>query len=772
MEKRGLAKLWRLGILGIYLAVVGGLFLSIDWKERFATDVSVLLPDTEVEDEAANLLGQLREREEKMILGVLSPPDGGWEGKREEAAQWLLRGLEASGQFSQIGEGAGPSDPEALAAAVYAGRLDLLLPMWAIQAGLSAEEPEPKSWARAIVESLEDFLSRPEATALGGLLAADPFPLAAYMADVAPVEMEGAEDADGPVLWWARQKASPLREEGQEPVFAALREAEKAVLELVPGASLRWAGVAKFAAASEKRMRTEITWLNVGGIFMVGLVAFFFLRRRAMFLHLGAVAALALVGGLTAAVWVFPVVHVLSLVVGGLLVGVAVDYGIHILLHRTERGGFAETLREVRKPLCVSALSTAGGFAALAFADLLLMRQIGVFVAGGLLSALAGCWLYFPLWRRPDLLPVTERTGETLGAPVWLKVLAGLVLVVPLAGWWKMAWRDDVRDLQPPMPELWAEDAWVRAEFFQEGNLVSWLCRGETVAEARRTLTRFEETWKERGGEPAAVFSLAPWIADPEESRELREGLREMERFPEKLAATMQENGLEAEAFRPFFAEWGKWVREEESQYAERVKGVAAELDGPAGMLLSGGDGGWWFLASAPADAVPVGWVAPTGVVSTDQLEDLNDLFAQYRRSAWQLSGVALAVIVGCVVLVYGPVAGAMGLLLPTLAWAWGMGGLFAVFSPLNLFHLLGGFLGFCVALDYGLFLRLATETGKRVPLSIRVSGATTLAAFGVLSCSTIPAVRGLGSSVFAVVLGGVLLVEMYSLWRKGGRGK
>jgi predicted exporter len=131
---------------------------------------------------------------------------------------------------------------------------------------------------------------------------------------------------------------------------------------------------------------------------------------------------------------------------------------------------------------------------------------------------------------------------------------------------------------------------------------------------------------------------------------------------------------------------------------------------------------------------------------------------------------VALLVIAAGVLIACGPAAGAVSLLLPALAWAWGMGILAALFSPLNLFHLLGGFLGFCVALDYGLFFHHARATGRGLPLSIRVSAATTLSAFGVLAFGSIPAVAALGSSVFAVVLGGLIMVEMAAFFPSKNR--
>lgn len=772
MDRSGRSLLWRLAVLVGCISAALIFFASLEWDERFATDVTVLLPDADVDDHTARLLAQVREHEERLILGALVPPENGWDERREAAANALLLHLCDSGLFAQVAEGPGPRDPDALTESIYTGRLDFLLPQWAESVGVSVTEPNAERWAHATVASLEAFLVRPEASAFSEVIPSDPFPLAAYMADAA--EEVITPDESGPVLFWAVQNESPFTPGGQQPVLAAFEGAEEAALEVVSESSLRFASVAAFAVESENRIRREITRLNAFGLFLVALVAFVFLRQRTAMLHLVAIAALSVTGGLSAILLFFPVVHILSLVVGGLLVGVAVDYGIHILLHQSNvaGAGFAETLREVRKPLLASALSTAAGFAALTFADLLLLRQIGIFVAGGLLSAWAASWIYFPLWKKPPEVARFAAPPVRGSVQPLLLAVAAVLLLLPLLGWLRLEWKDDLRELQPPMPEQWEADEAVRQLFSQGGAYTGWLSPGDNPLEARALLARFTAQWEEAGGDRADLVSLAPLVAQPEKRDAVRATFAGMSDFEEVLKERLAESGFEADEFAPFFVELEKWLSDANPSYEYRIGSVEAALDGPSGILLREGDDTWWFFVSAPVDAIPDAWEAPADVVAVTQLETLNELFAEYRRAAWRISGVAFLVIAGGVLLAYGPGAGAIGLLLPALAWAWGMGAVAGLFSPLNLFHLLGGFLGFCVALDYGLFFRHARASGRGLPLSIRLSAATTLSAFGVLAFSTIPAVAALGTSVFAVVLGGLFLVEVSSRFPSKQRQK
>lgn len=757
---------WRFWLLAACIVAGGAFFFSLEWKERFASDVSALLPAAEKDDETAELMSRVREEESRLILGILLPPTHGWDGKRQEVAAAFLQSLRESGRFEQVAEGRGPSDPDAVAAAVYEGRLDLLLPYWAEGAGLSTVA-NAETWATAIVASFEDFLTQPEANAMADLLLADPFPLVATMTERAPPAL-GEETESGPFPFWARQAASPFVREGQAPVLAALDAAANEVGAILPGAEVRHTSVAAFASESENRIRREITLLNACSVLLVAVVALVFLRRKLFLLHLVVIAVLSVAGGLLAALLFFSPVHILTLVMGGLLVGVAVDYGIHILLHRHESldTGFIQTLHEVRKPLLASALSTAAGFAALTFGDLPLLRQIGVFVGGGLLTALAVSWLYLPLWSRPDAGSAVAGPIKTRRPRRWILALGAGLFFLPLAGWLRLEWHDDLRELQPALPEASQNDADVRRIFSGDSQSVSWLCQGETPRAARVALAAFEAEWQRANGVKDDLMSLSPWVAEPGESDAIRELFLEMPEFENALTEAFEMAGFDAAAFSPFFEELRVWRSPSTPGYNARLARIAAALDGPSGFLLRGGAHGWFFLVSAPEDKIPVGWEPPAGSLATAQIETLNELFSQYRQTAWRLSGISLLVIAGGILLTFGPGAGAATLALPCLAWAWGMGMLAGTVSPLSLFHVLGGFLGFCIALDYGLFFRHARETGHVLPRSIRVSAATTLSAFGVLSFSSIPAVAALGLSVFLVVFAALFIAEVLNRWQ------
>jgi predicted exporter len=88
--------------------------------------------------------------------------------------------------------------------------------------------------------------------------------------------------------------------------------------------------------------------------------------------------------------------------------------------------------------------------------------------------------------------------------------------------------------------------------------------------------------------------------------------------------------------------------------------------------------------------------------------------------------------------------------------------------QTLNLFHLLGAFLGVCLSHNYAIFSAENAGSGEDPPPSIRLSALTTAASFGVLGLSRIPVIAALGTMTATIVFVALLAVEFNLLG--GGR--
>ena len=209
---------------------------------------------------------------------------------------------------------------------------------------------------------------------------------------------------DGAALVWARLAASPLSEAGQSPAFAAIRRASASVRREFPGFSVAYTGINRFAAASRERIEREVAWLNAFSLAAVLAVALTFIRGVHRGLHLIPVVLFSVLGAWVGATMAFDRLHIIVLVVGSLLTGVSIDYGFYLFMQAPAWPGedYWAKVRRLRAaarelPHHRGRVSSPPALGAP------FIRQLGVFVAAGLLSALAAALIYFSTVENPFL---------------------------------------------------------------------------------------------------------------------------------------------------------------------------------------------------------------------------------------------------------------------------------------------------------------------------------------------------------------------------------
>lgn len=769
----------RLPLLALVLfALAGGAWLlSLDPRARFTTDVTELLPADERDPEARLALSLVRERQSRVLLVVLDAPSGTPPVALAAAAQAHAAALRASPAFADAHPLGDQVWRNQIGQLLHARRFQLLLPGWlAERRRIYLTEAEPRAafpeWLAArATAALEERLSSPEGSATAELLASDPLLLLPGLAErtvaltavPSPSTSSSALSSRVRALVWAETRAGPLSEEGQEPVFGALAQAESAARAQVPGLSARFTGVHRFAAAAKASTRAEISRLNLLALAAVLALAALFVRRVFGLLHLVPLVLLATLGATAVTTGIFPRVHILVFVLGALLSGVAVDYAFHLLLARRDDETYPARLRRLLIPLLGGAGTTVAGFLALTFSELPLVRQLGVYVAAGVVSGLGVTILYLSLVPRLDLAPRVWSPRLALPPRLRAPLLATLVAVSAL-GLLRVHWNDDLRSLEYPAPDLRAEDAAIRAAFGQNDPGAAYLTRGATMAEARVRWRNFADT-APADVPVAGVASLLPDPADYAAANTVETRV-ELARFATAFAAVTDAAGFDAEALAPFRDAFAAFLAAPPADYEQLLRDTLDALPGPLGLLAHHEADGVWFLSRAP-HAFPLEPEIAAHTRSLAGLESLNQLFARYRAAAGRLglAGLAALVLISCAL--HGPRAGLRTAALPVLATGLAFGLLALRGEAFGLFHVLGALLGICLADDYAHFAH-ADDGSPTARASIRLSALTTAASFAVLTLSAIPAVSALGATVMLIVLFALLFVEtdLFSLRR------
>ena len=740
----------------LFVVLCGAWLLSLDPREHFTTDVTELLPADERDPEARLALSLVRERQGRVVLVALDAPPNTAPATLAAAARAHADTLAASPAFVAAFPLAEQSWQHALGALLHARRHDLLFPTWLANkrqayADEKPADPFPIWLAAQATADLDAHLASPSASATTELVTSDPLLLLVSLSDqAAPLAPTPAANATR-ALVWAETRDGPLSEAGQQPVFDALEAAANAARAHVPDLADRSTGVARFAAAAKTSTRTEITRLNTIAIGCVFVLTFIFLRRVHTLFHLLPVVLCATLGAVTVTTLLFPRVHVLVFVLGSLLSGVAVDYAFQLILARRDNESYVQRLRRLARPLLGGAGTTFAGFLALTLSELPLVRQLGVYVASGIVLGLLATLAYFSLF--PGLSPAPRHLPlrASLPARARLPLLVVLALLA-VAGLTQLRWHDDLRTLEFPSPELRAEDAALRAAFGQDDSGSTLITRGATYAEARGRWQRLADVAPVTG-----IASLVP-TSDIYAAATRAETRAQLAAFLPAFRAATEAAGYEPDAFERFHTDFAAYLAAPPTEYETLLRDTLAQLPGPLALLTHADTDGVSFLSTAPADfTVPA---IAEGTVSLSGIEGLNTLFSRYRAAAARLSllGIAALVVISC--LVHGPRAGLRTAALPLLATALAFAILALRGDTFSLFHLLGALLGVCLADDYAHFAHADDPAHPQPRTAIRLSGLTTAASFAVLMTSAIPAVSALGATVTLIVVLALVFVE------------
>jgi predicted exporter len=338
---------------------------------------------------------------------------------------------------------------------------------------------------------------------------------------------------------------------------------------------------------------------------------------------------------------------------------------------------------------------------------------------------------------------------------------------VALVGPWRLHWKDDIRELEIPAPELRANDGAVRALFGESDGRTVYLTRGSTPALARDSLESFLK-WHRKEFPASATVSLGYALPTRQQWATLPEQIESLRDFEASLRAALVRHGFEPDAFAPFFRAWSAELRRDgRPSYDQLVAQLASSLQGPLSSLLNTAPGSTWFATIAQQGAGPEP-PAALDTVTDSQLENLNQLFSRYRVSALKLSSVGLAFLGASVFALYGLRRGIRIFAIPAGACLFAFGAFGLAGATLNLFNLLGAFLGVCLSHNYAIFSAESRSRGEEPPPSIRMSAVATAASFGVLALSRIPVVAALGSTVAVIVLSALVITELAPLAAAG----
>jgi predicted exporter len=470
---------------------------------------------------------------------------------------------------------------------------------------------------------------------------------------------------------------------------------------------------------------------------------------------------------------------------GGVVTGIAVDYGIHVYMAVRAAGGRADAAKLVAKPVVIGALTTLGVFVAFFFSSVQGYHQLGLF---SILSI--GLCLVGALFLLPHLLGRPHRVGfEEASAQAGLRRFRGrdamvivcwvLVMVAGVVSASQLSFESDITEFDGSEPQVFQAEAKFHRVWGGQEQPAVFVVPGGSLDEAlRRNRLVYRDAMAVMGEEK---FSSLSAIWPPREERAANAARwrdfwsqgRESE-----LRRLLREHGaaydFSAEAFSPFF----------EGLYAGAA--VDDEL-GSVGVFsrlrerfVQEGRGGYRVLSFFPDEE---GFVSGLSAVSEDHpgtfVVSRNALSRALSRSVSSeivyLAAIAALLIPILACLLLRDIRLTVIALVPVVTGITVVLGMIPILGlSLTAPSVISAMVVVGLCIDYGIFMVYAChhdlKTGTQT--AVTLSAVTTLIGTGALLLARHPILFSIGVTMVTGVLGGyvssMLVVPSLHRWLEG----
>lgn len=512
-------------------------------------------------------------------------------------------------------------------------------------------------------------------------------------------------------------------------------------------------GAAFYASAGAHLAQSEIS--KIGCISTLGIILILLLIFRGpgpIFLALSVVSS-GLLCGLAACLYFFGSIHILALVFGCSLVGVAVDYALHYYCASFKPVDRFRILLLLLPAMPLGVLTSAIGYGALIMAPFPGIQQMAVLACVGLLCTFISVSLWGPYFIQSgnrEAPPLAEKCQQylekmsQLGSISYLKpVLFAVFISIFCAGFLKVTFDDNVRNFQSMDPLLKSQEERIKTLMnFNNSTTFLAVCDHsiESILQTQEAITKelnaLDLNYR-------ALSDLVPSQKCQQENAQLKLKFCQ-EHFPE-IANTLGINKV----FNPSKAGFiDEGVLIVDVQFIHNLPTGWKELVhvGDDGLITGR------IMINSPVEAHK--FEGYSGAVYVDPVREYSLLFSSYRE-------VMMLVVVGLLLGFTFIISCSQGIqaaftiispVLLSILTTIGIIGLFGI--GFSMFHAMGLILVMCIGIDYALFLYWRKPSEKELLLlGNALAAVTTILSFGLLTLSTTASVHSFGMTVFTGIV-------------------
>lgn len=514
---------------------------------------------------------------------------------------------------------------------------------------------------------------------------------------------------------------------------------------------------AEHAASSAKSEISTIGFGSLIGVILLLIIAF---RSSAPLILTLTSLAVGIFLAFSVVHFFFGYIHILTLVFGASLVGVAVDYAFHYFASALHNN---KPLTHILMAIFMGLTSSVIGYVALYLAPFPGLQQMALFCATGLIGAFLTVILLFDKIHLRLTTPVLFLSlinrhlniSHKLAHPNFILVL--LVLPV-IAGYLLLTAKhdnDNIRQLQAAPPELIQQEQILSQITSAPATNQFFLVRANDTESLIDKLSQLDSHFLQlvKQGAIDGYSHLAQYV--PSKAQQSSD----YQLVGEQLTASKLKPLIDIGILDPEnIAELRQDYQDSQSHYLE----LSSWLESPLGQRFS-------YLSLGQIEgqqAAIISLINIKDMVSLEQLADqtpdlyflnkvdkISQLFSDYRQLATQMLLLAIILILILLTTRYRLLTAMHIVLAPIVAASLAIIITTFVTGSFNLFSTLALFLVFGIGIDYGLFYAEAKSRSIFIHLAISLSAFTTFLSFGLLSLSETPAIHAFGLTMLIGIL-------------------
>jgi len=538
-------------------------------------------------------------------------------------------------------------------------------------------------------------------------------------------------------------------------------------------------GAASMAVKTRAAIQSTSKWLSSIALILLSLLFWWAYRSLRLFF----LATLPLISAIFAALTItnilFAQVHGIIIAFGITLLGVCLDYPVHLFSHHTKLRSPQETILSIWPTLRLGVITTALAYLAMLGTGFSGLSQLSVFAVTGLIVSLLVTRWIVPLWLQTNFIQpkhhyllYLSQLKLNFNSKLFIGFLIIFICSLIIANNYDSIWSKNISDLSPIPEHAKKLDKELRNSvgapdvnhvfLLKDKNSELLLQRTEALNNKLYPLIKNKLV--------SNIFSVTDFIPSQKQQRLYQNQLPDSDSLNNNLKMALANLPFKQEFFKPFIDD----IEKSKNLNPLDVKNVLAT---PIGKHLQQDlffKNNEWVsiirLTGVKSESALTDWMALQTDVQPYYLnlrQATSSLMSDYQETA--LYRLLLgSFVIGLILLTVRSRLRAGIILLPIiLAVLLSISIHVLLGTQLTLFHILALLLIVGIGLDYSLFFDrswISAEDYHQRLHGIFISASSTLISFGILGFSDIPVLSALGQTVTFGVLGCFVLTLVFNI--------